>query len=526
MIRTRFAPSPTGYLHVGGLRTALYAFLYARHTNGKCILRIEDTDQKREVEGAAEHLIEVLHSVGIDFDEGPKTGGDFGPYTQSERTDLYRKHCQELIDKGAAYHCFCTPERLDEMRKRQMELKQAPMYDRTCLKLSPEEVKAKLDAGEEHVIRQRIPHGEKLRFKDLVRGTVVFETSNIDDQVLLKSDNFPTYHLANVVDDHLMQISHVIRGEDWLPSTPKHILLFQAFGWDVPEYAHLPLLVNKDKTKLSKRQNDVSVESYLEKGYRIPALINFIAFLGWHPGKGEEQEIYTMEDLIEKFDLPQVHKSSATFDTEKLDWFNYRWGKELHNQAMAKLATEIDPQATVELNNRKEQIYTFSSPELEIQFQQKRGEALLEICDQHIKPEWKDQRELLLRALVTLEDKIIKNPTEVSDHLACFFTMKDADKAMILNEKMKVDEEVAKKGLTGSLEALQNFNDWSTMGHIQQFMLDLVQKMELKNGQVLWPIRVAITGEQYSPGTFEMLWALGKDESLKRLKETIEKNFT
>lgn len=526
MIRTRFAPSPTGYLHVGGLRTALFNYLYARHHDGQFLLRIEDTDQKRYIEGATEHLIETLKRVGLEYDEGPHKDGPHAPYVQSQRTDLYRKYCQELVDKGAAYPCFCTSERLEEMRKRQMELKQAPMYDRTCLKLSPEEVKAKLDAGEEHVIRQKIPHGEKLRFKDHIRGTVVFETQNIDDQVLMKSDNFPTYHLANVVDDHHMEITHVIRGEEWLPSTPKHILLYQAFGWEVPEFAHIPLLLNKDKSKLSKRQNDVSVESYLEKGYMVPALMNFIALLGWHPGKGEEQEIYTIDELIKRFDLKQVHKAGAIFDTEKLDWFNYRWGKELHNREMAKLAKEIDPDAVVELNNRKEQVYTFSSPERDQQFQHQRGEALLEKCEQQIKPEWKERKELLLRALVTLEDKILKNPEEVSDHLACFFSMKDADKNMILNEKMKVDEETAQKALTESLKNLQEFNGFDTVEQLQEHLLAFVQEIGLKNGQVLWPIRVAITGEQYSPGAFEMLWALGKEESLNRLRKTIEKSFT
>lgn len=522
MIRTRFAPSPTGYIHVGSLRTALYAFLYARHTGGKCILRIEDTDQKREVEGATDHLIKILHEVGIDFDEGPSQGGDFGPYIQSQRTEIYRKYCQELLDKNEAYRCFCTAERLEEMRTRQKELKQAPMYDKTCLKLSPEIVQEKMNSGESFVIRQNVQHGEKLRFKDLVRGTVVFETSNIDDQVLMKSDNFPTYHLANVVDDHLMQITHVIRGEDWLPSTPKHILLYQSFGWEIPEFAHLPLLVNKEKKKLSKRQNDVSVESYLEKGYLIPALNNFIAFLGWHPGKGDEQEIYTMEDLIEKFDLPQVHKSSATFDTEKLDWFNYHWGKEIHNQEMAKIAKEIDADVTIEMNHRKEQVYTFSSPEKEVEFQTKRGESLLEKCKDQIEDGWMDDKDRLLRALVTLEDKILKNANETAANLACFFTFKQAEKELIMNEKMKVDEAIAKQALEGSYKALSNFEEWETIGALQQFMLNLVQEMGLKNGQVLWPLRAALSGEQYSPGAFEMLWALGKEESLTRIQTIIQ----
>ncbi|MEZ4087544.1 MAG: glutamate--tRNA ligase [Candidatus Gracilibacteria bacterium] len=522
MIRTRFAPSPTGYLHVGGLRTALFNYLYAKHNGGQFLLRIEDTDQKRYVEGATEHLIETLKSVGLNHDEGPEAGGPFAPYVQSERTEMYRKYCAELVEKGAAYPCFCTAERLDEMRKRQMELKQAPMYDRTCANLSPEEVKAKLDAGEEHVIRQKIPHGEKLRFKDHIRGTVVFETQNIDDQVLMKSDNFPTYHLANVIDDHHMEITHVIRGEEWLPSTPKHILLYRAFGWKEPEFAHIPLLLNKDKTKLSKRQNDVSVESYLEKGYLIPALMNFIALLGWHPGKGEEQEIYTMDELIERFDLEQVHKSGAIFDTEKLDWFNYRWGKEIHNQAMAKVAKEVDADVKIEMNQRKEQVYTFSSSEKEAEFQNKRGEALLEKCKDQIDDSWMEQKELLLRALVTLEDKIIKNPHETHDNLKCFFTFKQAEKELIMNEKMKVDEATAKQALEESHKALSGFEDWQTMGALQQFMLNLIQEIGLKNGQVLWPLRAVLSGEQFSPGAFEMLWALGKDESLNRIKITQE----
>ncbi|HLG25336.1 MAG TPA: glutamate--tRNA ligase, partial [Candidatus Gracilibacteria bacterium] len=298
MVRTRFAPSPTGYLHVGGLRTALYSYLYARQNKGRFLLRIEDTDQKRYVEGAVESLINTLTTVGISFDEGPGVGGDHGPYIQSERTEMYREHAQKLIELKAAYPCFCTAERLVQMRERQTAAKKAPMYDRTCLNLSASEIEEKKKAGTPFVIRQKIPHGRKVQFKDHVRGVVSFETSTVDDQVLMKSDNFPTYHLANVVDDHFMQITHVIRGEEWLPSTPKHLLLYEAFGWTPPEYAHLPLLLNKDKSKLSKRQGDVSVESYLEKGYSKEALINFVALLGWHPGAGIEKEIFSMEELI------------------------------------------------------------------------------------------------------------------------------------------------------------------------------------------------------------------------------------
>ncbi len=524
MTRTRFAPSPTGFLHVGGLRTALFNYLYARKHSGQFLLRIEDTDQKRYVEGAMENLLSTLEQVGLEYDEGPHKDGPHAPYIQSERTDLYRKYADELIEKGAAYHCFCTSERLDEMRKKQAELKKAPMYDRACLKLSAEEVQSQKDAGEPFVIRQKIPHGEKLRFKDLIRGTVVFETATLDDQVLMKSDNFPTYHLANVIDDHLMEISHVIRGEEWLPSTPKHIMLYKAFGWDTPEFAHIPLLLNKDKSKLSKRQGDVSVESYLEKGYRIEALINFIALLGWHPGKGEEQEIYTMEELIKRFDLEQVHKAGAIFDIEKLDWFNYRWGKEIHHKELEKIAKEIDPSATIELNHRKEPIYTFSSEEKEQEFSKRRGEILLTECEKHLQPEWLQNKELLLKALISVEEKILKTPSETPDNIACFFTFKAPDKTLILNEKMKVDEATAKTGLTESLSALKEFEQFDSITKLTEHLLALVQKLGLKNGQVLWPLRVALTGEQYSPGTFEMLWALGKEESLKRIEETIQKS--
>lgn len=521
MIRTRFAPSPTGFLHVGGLRTALFNYLYARKHKGQFLLRIEDTDVKRYVEGAVENLLHTLEQVGLEYDEGPHKDGPHAPYIQSQRTDIYRKYADELVEKGAAYLCFCPPERLEEMRKKQAELKQAPMYDRTCLKLSTEEIKARLDAGEPGVIRQKIPHGEKLRFTDHIRGVVVFETSNLDDQVLMKSDNFPTYHLANVIDDHLMEISHVIRGEEWLPSTPKHIMLYEAFGWKPPEFAHIPLLLNKDKSKLSKRQGDVSVESYLEKGYLPVALINFIALLGWHPGKGEEQEIYTIEELIERFELEQVHKAGAIFDTEKLDWFNYRWNKELHYQEMAKLAREIDPAAKTGLNARKEQEYEFSSAELEMKFQMRRGEALLKKCEKHLRPEWIGQKELLLRALVTLEEKVLKNPAETPEHLGCFFQPKPLDTSLLLNEKMKVDEATARTALTEAVKALENFEEWQSVSKIQNHLLALVEKLGLKNGQVLWPLRVALTGEQFSPGAFEMLWALGKEEALRRIDKKI-----
>jgi len=320
-IRVRFAPSPTGYLHVGGLRTALYNYLFAKKNNGKFILRIEDTDRKRYVEGAVENLIKVLKWAGLKYDEGPDIGGNFGPYMQSERLETYMKYAKELIDKGDAYYCFCTPERLDTLRKEQekQKLPQAK-YDKHCINLSKTEIDEKLKSGIPYVIRLNVQPDQKISFDDIIRGHIEFNSSNVDDQVLIKSDGYPTYHLAVVVDDHLMEISHVIRGEEWLSSTPKHVLLYNAFGWELPHFAHLPLLLNPDKSKLSKRQGDVAVEDYRDKGFLKDALINFVALLGWNAG--DDQEFYYIDSLIEKFSLERVNKAGAVFDLQKLNWLN------------------------------------------------------------------------------------------------------------------------------------------------------------------------------------------------------------
>ncbi len=526
MVRTRFAPSPTGYLHIGSLRTVLYDYLFTRKEKGTFILRIEDTDQKRFVPGALENLISILNTFGIDYDEGPIKGGKYGPYIQSERTDIYRRHAQELIDKGAAYRCFCTEERLEEMRKRQAEAKQAPMYDRTCMKLGAEEVEKKISEGLPFVIRQKIPHGRTVKFDDLIRGTIEFETQTIDDQVLMKSDGFPTYHLAVVVDDHLMEITHVMRGEEWVPSTPKHILLYEAFGWEPPRFAHLPLLLNKDKSKLSKRQGDVSVEEYLNKGYSKEALINFVAFLGWHPGEGEETEIFTLDDLIEKFSLEKVHKAGAVFDTDKLDWFNFHWQKRFHHEKLDNYAKQIDPGYTMEKSQKNDMFYKFTSPEAANRFAEYRGGLLLELCKSHIPEEWMKDKDFLTRTLVTTEEKILKRPVDIKEYIGFYFDMKEFPKELILNPKMKVDEPTALLGLRKSLEILEKSDDFDNQDKIKESLLKLVIDLGLKNGQVLWPLRVALSGEEFSPGTFELIWALGKEESLKRIRQTIDKHFT
>jgi nondiscriminating glutamyl-tRNA synthetase len=337
-VRVRFAPSPTGFIHIGSLRTALFNLLFARHQGGMNILRIEDTDQSRKVEGAVENLIKNLGLLDINFDEGPLQGGDYGPYYQSERLDIYKKYCDELVDKGAAYYAFDSPEELDEMRKLQQLEGRQTMYDRRARDLSEEEIRENIKNGKPYVIRLKVPLNEEVKFDDLIKGTIKIETNNIDDQILLKSDGFPTYHLANVVDDHLMNITHIIRGEEWVTSVPKHILIYRALGWEAPEMAHVPLILNKDKSKLSKRQGDVAVEDYLKKGYLKEALINFMALLGWNPGEGEEQEFFSMDELQKRFTIEKVQSSGAVFNIDKLNWMNNAYIKDYDLDKLTELA--------------------------------------------------------------------------------------------------------------------------------------------------------------------------------------------
>jgi len=485
MIKTRFAPSPTGYLHIGGLRTALYCYLFAKANKGKFVLRIEDTDQERFVKGAMENLIETLKWVGIEHDEGP--------YIQSKRFDIYKKYADELVEKGHAYYCFCTKERLNELHKVQESRKQATMYDRRCASISPQEAKKRIEAGEPYVIRQKIPY-ETLKFKDLIRGNVQFDGKTIDDQVLVKSDGFPTYHLANVVDDHLMEITHVIRGEEWLPSTPKHIFLYKAFGWEMPEFAHIPLLLNEDRSKLSKRQGDVSVNEYIEKGYLKEAIINFAALLGWHQGAGEEQEIFSLKELEKLFSLDRVHKAGAIFNIQKLDWFNWQWRKRLFEQKAV------------------------SQPPKE------RAALLLNVCEKFLDPKFKKNEELLHRALLSTEEKVLKEPKNINTNIEYFFELKDYDKLLLTHEKMNVDSNQAKASLTIAKSSLSKLTDkdW-TLEKIKELLLKEVEKAGIKNGQLLWPIRAAITGIQFSAGAFETLWTIGKKESIERIEKALKK---
>ncbi len=530
MIKTRFAPSPTGYLHVGGLRTALYAFLFARKNEGKFILRIEDTDQNRLVEGATEHLIEMIKHFDLHYDEGPNEKkpysdtweGPNGPYIQSQRFDLYKKHASELIEKGGAYHCFCDAERLEKLREEQKMLKQPTMYDRHCRTLTKEDCNAKIAEGLSFVIRQKIPTSDTLKFKDLIRGMVKFEGRLIDDQVLIKSDGFPTYHLANVVDDHLMETTHVIRGEEWLPSTPKHIWLYQAFGWQAPEFAHIPLLLNADKSKLSKRQGDVSVEAYLEKGYQEEAILNFIAFLGWHPGGDLENEVFTLQELIEHFSLEKVHKAGAVFDISKLDWFDWQWRRRKHLEAIEKIAKNLDANVEISSTQKGEKTFKFKDKKVEEEFLRARVAHLLEIAKHD-----SSQSQLIEspRAFLTVEEKILKEPKNIEEYIKFYFELPEYSADLLTHEKMNVDLETAKKTIAESIKLLEVMpeTDFDDMQIIQEKLIALIQTMGLKNGQVLWPLRAACTGEPFSPGTFEVIWVLGKTETLERLKKALTK---
>ncbi len=487
-------------------------------------MRIEDTDQERYVEGAVENLIGTLKWIGLDHDEGPisKTNskGEFGPYIQSERTQIYKQHVQKLLDSGHAYQCFCKKERLEEMREQQKRNKQAPMYDRKCLDLPQSEIEEKITAGEPFVIRQKIPY-EAIRFKDIIRGNVQFHGKTVDDQILVKSDGFPTYHLANVVDDHLMGITHVIRGEEWLPSTPKHIALYEAFGWEVPQFAHLPLLLNPDRTKLSKRQGHVAVEEYIKEGYLKEAIINFVVFLGWNPGGGEEREIFTLKELEEIFELEKVHKAGAVFNIEKLDWFNWRWKKQNFKEELDELAKKTDPEVQIKEGRKDQFLYEFKSEEKEKDFILQRGEKLLKMCESHLSEDFKKDKEKLLKALVTVEEKILKSPKETQQNIDFYYTLPEYDKELLTHEKMRVDFKQAKESLLKAMEELEKLDDWN-LKTLEEALKKTVEELGVKNGQVFWPLRSALSGLQFSPGVFEIAWVLGKEETLTRIKKAYE----
>lgn len=475
--RTRFAPSPTGYMHVGNLRTALYAYLLTKSQGGDFILRIEDTDQERYVEGAVDIIYNTLKETGLNWDEGPDVGGDYGPYIQSERREIYKQYAEELVKKGKAYYCFCDKERLEEVRTMCEINKMPPKYDRYCLNLSQEEIKEKLDAGMPYVIRQNMPQTGTTSFVDSVFGKITVDNSTLDDNVLLKTDGLPTYNFANVVDDHLMNITHVIRGNEYLSSTPKYNLLYEAFGWEIPTYIHCSPVMKDHSHKLSKRNGDASYEDLIKKGYLMEAVINYIALLGWSPSG--EREKFTLDELVKEFDIKGISKSPAIFDEQKLAWLNGEYIRELPPEEFHKKAL---PYYEGVITNPDIDTYKISV------LLQKRCERLTDIPEQ-----------------VDFFDKLPEYSNELYIH-----------------KKMKTTEESSKTALTEIKSVLESIDDWN-FETIHDEMMKLVEKLGLKNGQVLYPFRVAVSGKAFTPGgAIELAEILGKDETIKRIESGIK----
>jgi nondiscriminating glutamyl-tRNA synthetase len=474
-IRVRFAPSPTGYLHLGSLRTALFNYLFAKHNGGKFILRIEDTDQSRKVEGAVESLISKLNEIGLNFDEGPEVGGEYGPYFQSERLDIYKKYCDELLAGGYAYYAFETAEELEEMRRLQQMQGRQTMYDRRARDLTENEVKEKLESGVPYVIRLKVPLDTEIKFTDLIRGNVKIETNMIDDQVLLKSDGYPTYHLANVIDDHLMKISHIIRGEEWLTSVPKHIILYNAFGWDVPEMAHVPLILNPDKTKLSKRQGDVATEDYLKKGYLKEALINFMALLGWNPGEGDNREIFSKQELIEMFSIERVNSAGAVFNIDKLNWMNGEYIKSIGNDKLAELIIPYMKAGSINTND---------------------GEKLK-------------------RVVAAIKDHI-NRLDEAAEHSKIYYT-----EAGLTAEQKEIVESETSRQVFALLEAKTGSLPEITESNFKPILSEVQKETGVKGKNLYMPLRLALTGEEHGPELGMIAYVLGKEVVMKRLKKYI-----
>ena len=476
--RVRFAPSPTGYLHIGGLRTALYNYLFAKNLNGKIILRIEDTDRKRFVEGAVENLLETLSWAGIEFDEGLEIGGESAPYFQSQRLDIYKKYAEELISKDKAYYCFCTPERIKTLREKQQEQKlPQAKYDKLCLNLSKEEIDDNLNSDVTKVVRLNVNPDQKIIFDDVIRGRVEFDSNNIDDQVLIKSDGFPTYHLANVVDDHLMGITHIIRGEEWLSSTPKHVLLYDYLGWEKPVFAHLPLLLNPDKSKLSKRQGDVAVKDYRDKGFLKEALINFVALLGWN--SGDEQEFFTMEELINKFTLERVHKAGAVFNVEKLNWLNAEHLRSKPNE-----------------------------------------ELLLMLKDELAKSYYKDKildDDYLLLIIEAMKPRV-SFVNEFITTCTYFYAEPTEYDESVIKKIWKEDTPEQLTKLRDNIVQLDN----PVKEDFENALTKTAEELNVGKGKLIHPVRLALSGVGTGPGVYDLLYIIGKDKSIERIDRALK----
>ena len=485
-IRTRFAPSPTGRMHVGNLRTALYEYLIAKHKEGTFILRIEDTDQERFMEGAVDIIYRTMQGTGLVHDEGPDRDGGYGPYIQSERqaSGIYLEYAKKLIDKGAAYYCFCTKDRLESLRTavgnvseaEDEDVKEIIKYDKHCLNLSKEEIEAKLAADMPYVIRQNNPTEGTTTFHDAVFGDITVENEELDDMILIKSDGFPTYNFANVVDDHLMKITHVVRGNEYLSSTPKYTRLYQDFGWEEPVYVHLPLITNEEHKKLSKRSGHSSYEDLLEQGFVSEAIINFVALLGWSPANNSE--IMSLEELIKEFDYTHINKAPAVFDIVKLRWMNGEYLKNMEFEKYYQLALPyIKEVITKDLDCRK------------------------------------------IAALVKTR---IETLLDIKDMIDFFEELPDYDIAMYTHKKMKTNSENSLTVLKELLPEFEKLEDYSEAS-VEQVIKTYIAEKEIKNGQGLWPVRTAVSGKQSTPGgAYEIMNILGKEESLRRIRQAIE----
>ena len=476
-VRTRFAPSPTGRMHVGNLRTALYAYLIAKHEGGDFILRIEDTDQERYVEGAVEIIYRTLEKTGLVHDEGPDKDGGVGPYVQSERQakGIYLEYAKKLIEKGEAYYCFCDKERLEGL-KQTVAGKEISVYDKHCLSLSKEEVEANLAAGKPYVIRQNNPRTGTTTFHDDIYGDITVDNSELDDMILIKSDGYPTYNFANVVDDHLMGITHVVRGNEYLSSSPKYNRLYEAFGWEVPEYIHCPLITNEEHQKLSKRCGHASYEDLIDQGFLTEAVVNFVALLGWSPS--DNREIMSLSELVEAFDYHHINKSPAVFDYTKLKWMNGEYIK----------AMDFDC------------FYQMAEPYIK--------EVVTKDYD--------------LKKIATLVKTRIEIFPDIKDHIDFFEQLPEYDIAMYTHKKMKTNAETALEVLTEILPRLEAQEDYSNDA-LYAMLCDYVAEKGCKNGYVMWPIRTAVSGKQMTPGgATEIMDILGKEESLARIRKGIE----
>ncbi|MBO5238068.1 MAG: glutamate--tRNA ligase [Lachnospiraceae bacterium] len=482
-IRTRFAPSPTGRMHVGNLRTALYAYLIAKHEGGDFILRIEDTDQERFVEEALDIIYRTMEKTGLKHDEGPDKDGGVGPYIQSERqaAGIYMEYAKKLIAEGKAYYCFCDKERLESLRQtittESGETKEIVVYDKHCLHLSQEEIDAKLAAGVPYVIRQNSPTEGTTTFHDELYGDVTVPNNELDDMILIKSDGFPTYNFANVVDDHLMGITHVVRGNEYISSSPKYTLLYQAFGWEEPKYIHCPLITDENHQKLSKRSGHSSFEDLIDQGFVTEAVVNYVALLGWSPDSN--QEIFSLEELVKEFDYHRINKSPSVFDINKLKWMNGEYLKAMEPDKFRELVTPyIKEVITKDLDLDK-------------------------ICP-----------------LVQTRMEILPDVKELVDF---FEELPDYDVEMYCHKKMKTNLENSLEILKEEYEILKDFDDWS-LDALHDKLMEYIANKGIKNGTGLWPIRTAVSGKQSTPGgAFEIMDIIGKEESLKRMEIGIEK---